>query len=97
MKYEELQNTVERITAANQQLENARNNFENQAKEYGILYKDEQAEKKQREERFLELQDTHINTRIKLERIINILIVFLLVILMTARLLSSLGIVEIKP
>lgn len=84
------------MQSKNQQLEKARNNFENKANEYAIMYKEEQAEKKIREGKFLNLQENHTTLRIKMERIITGLIVVLAIFLVIFALLYFIGAISLE-
>ena len=66
MKLEEnfskLQKELDLEKIENEQLRKARDNFENQSKEYAIKLKDEQSEKEKWENKYFALHDDHLKT-----------------------------------
>mgnify|MGYP006902792452 CR=1 FL=1 len=74
-KYEKLQNQLQAINQQNVNLQKAKNNFEKQASTYALRYKEELNEKKERQTKFVTLQEKHTQKiedfwmmRVKLER-----------------------------
>lgn len=58
-KYEKLQNQLQAINQQNVNLQKAKNNFEKQASTYALRYKEELNEKKERQTKFVTLQEKH--------------------------------------
>ena len=58
-KYEKLQNDLNSINQKNTELEKSKSNFEEQSKKYAMMYKEEFSERKERQGKYVTLQEQH--------------------------------------